>query len=77
MTTPVKLNLLVLYRERGENTYYLLEYLVQLPEQTRHNLASVVVQRGKLFTFNASTTERRWEKLNNKFRQVVGSFSVY
>ena len=64
-------------RERGENTYYLLEYLVQLPEQTRHNLASVVVQRGKLFTFNASTTERRWEKLSDKFRQVVSSFSVY
>ncbi len=64
-------------RERGENTYYLLEYTVQLPEQTRHNLASVVVRRGKLFTFNASTTENRWQKLQGKFRQVVNSFSVY
>lgn len=63
--------------ERDDNTYYLLEYLVQLPDQTRHNLASVVVRRGKLFTFNASTTENRWQKMGDKFRQVVASFSVY
>ncbi|MEM7770600.1 MAG: photosystem II reaction center PsbP [Cyanobacteria bacterium P01_E01_bin.6] len=63
--------------DRGESTYYLLEYVVQLPEQTRHNLSSVVVRRGKLFTFNVSTTENRWQRLSDKFKQVVTSFSVY
>ncbi len=49
-------------RQVGDETYYILEYAVQLPNQLRHNLASVVVHRGQLFTFNLSTTERRWEK---------------
>lgn len=64
-------------RQVDSNTYYLLEYVVTLPDQVRHNLASVVVRRGKLFTFNASTTESRWHKMSDKFRQVVNSFSVY
>ncbi|MEB3213721.1 MAG: photosystem II reaction center PsbP [Leptolyngbyaceae bacterium] len=64
-------------QEHGENTYYLLEYMVQLPEQTRHNLASVVVRRGQLFTLNISTTEQRWQRLSDQFKQVANSFSVY
>jgi photosystem II oxygen-evolving enhancer protein 2 len=64
-------------QERGDNTYYLLEYVVQLPEQTRHNLASVVVNRGQLFTLNVSTKESRWQRLSNQFKQVAASFSVY
>ncbi|EGJ35475.1 PsbP [Moorena producens 3L] len=63
-------------REVAEKTYYLLEYNVQLPNQERHNLASVVVNRGKLYTFNASTTERRWGKTKNLLEAVVKSFSV-
>jgi photosystem II oxygen-evolving enhancer protein 2 len=64
-------------RQIGDETYYLLEYAVTLPTQTRHNLASVVVRRGQLFTYNLSTTEKRWEKAQEKFRQSVNSFSVY
>lgn len=64
-------------RELGDKTYYLLEYNVKLPNQERHNLASVAVSRGKLYTFNASTTEKRWSKMQNVFEQVVKSFSVY
>jgi photosystem II oxygen-evolving enhancer protein 2 len=64
-------------RNIDDKTYYTLEYAVQLPNQERHNLASVIVRRGKLFTFNLSTTEDRWEKVKNKFELVVKSFSVY
>jgi photosystem II oxygen-evolving enhancer protein 2 len=64
-------------REVGDETYYLLEYAVQLPDQIRHNLASVVVRRGQLFTFNLSTSEKRWDKVPDLFRRVVESFSVY
>jgi photosystem II oxygen-evolving enhancer protein 2 len=63
--------------EVGNETYYILEYAVKLPDQLRHNLASVVVRRGQLFTFNLSTSEKRWEKVPDLFKKVVDSFSVY
>jgi len=64
-------------REGGGKTYYLLEYAVKLPNQERHNLASVVISHGQLYTFNASTTEKRWKKVKNQFQEVVDSFQVY
>lgn len=60
----------------GDKTFYLLEYLVKLPDQTRHDLASVVVHRGQLYTLNASTTEARWTKVKSMMKQVVTSFAV-
>lgn len=64
-------------RQFRDKTYYLLEYAVKLPnQQERHNLASVALSRGKLFTFNASTTEQRWEKAKQQLETVVKSFSV-
>lgn len=65
-------------KTEGTETYYLLEYDVALPSgQTRHNLASAIVRRGKLFTFNASTLESRWDKIGESLRRSVSSFSVY
>ena len=63
--------------EKGDKTYYLLEYAVKLPSQERHNLASVAISRGKLFTLNLSTTEARWQKNKDKFERVAKTFSVY
>jgi photosystem II oxygen-evolving enhancer protein 2 len=62
--------------EAKGKTYYILEYDVKLPNSRRHNIASVVVSRGKLFTFNASTTDKRWEKMKKVFGEVISSFSV-
>ena len=64
-------------REVGAKNYYMLEYAVKLPNQERHNLASVAINRGKLYTFNASTTEKRWNKVRSLLKQVVNSFTVY
>lgn len=65
-------------REVGDKLYYLLEYAVKLGDnQERHNLASVAVSRGKLYTFSASTPEERWAKMKNKLEQSVKSFTVY
>ncbi len=62
----------------GDKTYYLLEYAVKFSKgQQRHNLASVAVSRGKLYTFNLSSLEKRWQKMQPVFDQVVKSFSVY
>ena len=64
-------------RQTDEGEYYLLEYEVDLPAGLRHNLASVVVRRGQLYTFSASTTDNRWDTMEDRLRKVVGSFSVY
>lgn len=64
-------------RTAGDKTYYLLEYAVKVGGRERHNLASVAVSRGKLYTFNASTTEDRWPKMEDVLQQVIRSFSVY
>ncbi len=67
-----------LERESDGKKYYILEYLVKLPNnQERHNVASVAVSRGKLFTFNASIPEKRWQKVKPIIDQAVISFSVY
>ena len=58
--------------DRAGEPYYILEYIAEL----RHNLASVVVRRDKLFTFNASTEEERWDKMADLMKQSVASFSV-
>jgi photosystem II oxygen-evolving enhancer protein 2 len=60
---------------KGKN-YYILEYDVKIANGHRHNIASVVISRGKLFTFNASTTDKRWQKMKNVFTEVINSFSV-
>jgi photosystem II oxygen-evolving enhancer protein 2 len=64
-------------RESGGKTYYILEYTVKANQQLRHDLATVAVSRGKLFTFNASTPERRWPKVQKTFERVINSFLVY
>jgi photosystem II oxygen-evolving enhancer protein 2 len=63
-------------KESKGKTYYFLEYEVKSPTGLRHNIASVVVSRGKLFTFNASTTDRRWGRMKQVFNELVASFSV-
>ncbi|MCW5313279.1 photosystem II oxygen evolving complex protein PsbP [Nostoc sp. KVJ3] len=65
-------------REVDGKTYYLLEYEVKLPnQQQRHNIASVAVSHGKLFTLNASIPEKRWQRVKRMIDEVVNSFSVY
>jgi photosystem II oxygen-evolving enhancer protein 2 len=65
-------------REVNGKIYYFLEYEVKFPNgQERHNISSVAVSRGKLFTFNASVPERRWQKLQRMIDEVVTSFTVY
>ena len=63
--------------EAGDKLYYILEYVADLPSGMRHDLASVIVRRGQLYTFNASIPERRWETLKDTMKQTVASFSVY
>ncbi|MGB3239561.1 MAG: photosystem II reaction center PsbP [Geitlerinemataceae cyanobacterium] len=63
--------------EYDGNLYYILEYAVKQPQGERHNLASIAISRGQLFTFNVSTSEKRWSKMQDRFKTVVNSFHVY
>jgi len=63
-------------REQGGHTYYDLEYRVHLADRDRHELATVVVDRGRLYTFAASTNEARWRKVKDLFAVVIGSFTL-
>ncbi|HIK33168.1 MAG TPA: photosystem II reaction center PsbP family protein [Oscillatoriales cyanobacterium M59_W2019_021] len=64
-------------REFDGKTYYLLEYDVKLPQGERHNLASIAISRGQLFTLNVSTTDKRWSKMQEQLKAVANSFHVY
>jgi photosystem II oxygen-evolving enhancer protein 2 len=65
-------------KEVDGKTYYVLEYEITLAnQQKRHNVSSVAVSRGKLFTFNASIPEKRWNKLQRTIDELVNSFTVY
>lgn len=63
-------------RQEAGRTFYDLEYTVHLQDRDRHELATVVVDRGRLYTFAVSTNEIRWPKVKDLFHQVVTSFTL-
>ncbi len=63
-------------REVAGRTFYDLEFAVHLADRDRHELATVVVDRGRLYTLAASTNEVRWPKVKELFERVVGSFNL-
>ena len=62
-------------RETGGKTFYDLEYSVRLEDRDRHELATVAINRGYLYTLAASTNESRWPKVQEMFKHVIHSFS--
>jgi photosystem II oxygen-evolving enhancer protein 2 len=57
-------------------TFYDLEYVVQLPDRQRHELATVVADKGRLYTLSTSTNSLRWDKVQALFEQVIGSLTL-
>ena len=64
-------------RNVDERKFYDLEYSVGLDEKSRHEFATVVVDRGYLYTLAASTSEQRWAKMQDTFKRVVSSFTFF
>ena len=62
-------------REDEKHIFYDLEYMLNLNEQDRHELATVVIDRGSLYTFAVGTNEERWNKVENMFKNVIESFN--
>jgi len=63
-------------RDMGGRTFYDLEYAVHLSDRDRHELATAVVDRGRLYTFAASTNELRWPRVKELFGRVITSFNL-
>ena len=63
-------------RELAGRTFYDLEFSVHLADRDRHELATVVVDRGRLYTLAASTNEVRWPKVKELFERVITSFNL-
>ncbi len=64
-------------REVDGRTFYDIEYLIHLPQKDRHELATVIVDHGSLFTFAAGTNDARWNKVEELFKRVITSFSFF
>lgn len=63
-------------REMNGHTFYDLEYAVHLEDRDRHELATVVVDRGRLYTLATSVNEDRWEKVDDLCGRVVRSLNL-
>ena len=64
-------------REVDNHIFYDLEYAVNLEDKSRHEIATVVVDRGYLYTLAASSSEQRWSKMQDIFKRVVSSFTFF
>jgi len=64
-------------REIDERKFYDLEYIADLEGNSRHEIATVVVNKGYLYTLAASTSEKRWSKMQDTFKRVVTSFTFF
>ncbi len=64
-------------REVDDHKFYDLEYAVDLEEKSRHEYATVVVDRGYLYTLAASSSEQRWSKMQDIYKRVISSFTFF
>ncbi len=62
-------------RETSNHIFYDLEYELNLNDQDRHELATVVIDRGTLYTFAVGTNQERWNKVEKLFGNVIESFN--
>tara|TARA_Y200000002_G_C22520211_1_gene595212 strand:- start:331 stop:879 length:549 start_codon:yes stop_codon:yes gene_type:complete len=62
-------------RDSSNHIFYDLEYQLNLNDQDRHELATVVIDRGTLYTFAVGTNQDRWDKVDGMFANVIKSFN--
>ena len=61
-------------RDSSKHLFYDLEYELTINEQQRHEIASVVIDRGTLYTFAIGTNQERWNRVETLFSKVIQSF---
>ena len=66
-----------LQREVDDHKFYDLEYTVDSGQNGRHEFATVVIDRGYLYTLAASTSEQRWSKMQDIYKRAISSFTFF
>ncbi len=64
-------------RDANGHIFYDIEYSIHLPDRDRHEIATVVIDKGSLFTLAASTNEKRWPQVNDLFERVITSLTFF
>ncbi len=64
-------------REMSGHKFFDLEYSVNLEDNSRHEIATVVIDRGYLYTLAASSSEQRWTKMQDIYKRVLSSFTFF
>ena len=64
-------------RDQNGHVFYDIEYSVHLTDRDRHEYATVVFDKGSLFTLAASTNESRWPKVKDLFDRVINSLTFF
>ena len=62
-------------RESSGHTFYDFEYSISINDRNRHELATLSVDRGYLYTFSASSSDIRWIKVKDLYGRVIHSFT--
>ncbi|CAM6072582.1 unnamed protein product [Sphagnum tenellum] len=65
--------------ERRDNmgvVFYTLEYIVEGPAFSRHNVAVYATSGGELFSLNAQSPKALWPNVQNQFREMANSFGL-
>ena len=62
--------------DRDGLTYYILEYALDADGVPRHDVVAVTINRHKLYTLTASTSESRWDNVGGAFYEVAKSLTV-
>eukprot|EP01018_Ginkgo_biloba_P017860 Gb_28899 [translate_table: standard] len=64
------------YLTKQKVVYYNLEYIVQGPSFSRHNVAVCTTFAGQLVTLNAQSPEVLWPTMKGKFYEIANSFKL-
>ena len=64
-------------RKVDDHNFYDFEYSIKSENNSRHEFATVVIDRGYLYTFAASSSEQRWSKMKDIYKRVVSSFTFF
>lgn len=56
--------------------FYTLEFIVEGPAFSRHNVAVYATSGGELFSLNAQSPKALWPNVQNQFREMANSFRL-
>lgn len=62
--------------EDGNHTYYVMEFDTKVGQVPRHDVVAVTIDRHRLYTLTASTSDRRWPEVKDAFYEVAKSLRV-